>query len=140
MKTDPVDLREFAMHYTASWCSQDAASVAAFFAVEGTLVINHGAPAVGRRAITETVQSFMSAFPDLEVLMDEIVVLQGDLAAYHWTLTGTNTGPSGTGNRVRISGVENWQIGADGLIALSRGRFDGADYEKQLMHGVRKAV
>ena len=32
---------------------------------------------------------------------------RGDRTAFHWTLTGTNTG---TGNRVRISGYELWQI------------------------------
>ena len=29
---------------------------------------------------------------------------------FHWTLTGTNTGPGGTGKRVRISGYELWKI------------------------------
>ena len=31
--------REFATRYTAAWCSQDAASVAAFFAPGGSLNI-----------------------------------------------------------------------------------------------------
>ena len=54
----------------------------------------------------------------------------------HWTLTGTNTGPEGTGNRVRISGREEWQINAEGLVAESKGHFDAAEYERQLAHGV----
>lgn len=33
-----------------------------------------------------------------------------------WTLTGGNTGPSGTGKRVRISGYELWKIDNDGLL------------------------
>jgi len=49
---------------------------------------------------------------------------RGDHTAFHWTLTGTNTGPGGTGKRVRISGYELWQIGDDGLIAQSEGHFD----------------
>jgi hypothetical protein len=52
----------------------------------------------------------MTAFPDLEVVMDDILV-QGDNAVYHWTLSGTNTGPGGTGKRVRISRFEIWKLG-----------------------------
>ena len=55
---------------------------------------------------------------------------------YHWTLIGTNTGPEGTGNRVRISGFEEWTIGDDLLIAASLGHYDQAEYDRQLAHGV----
>jgi len=51
--------------------------------------------------------------------MDDIA-FNGDQTVYRWTLVGTNTGPGGTGKRVRISGFEEWRIGADGLIAESR--------------------
>ena len=67
-------LREFATEYTAAWCSQSAASVAAFFAEGGSLKINEGAPSVGRKAITEAAQSFMTAFPDMVVTMDGITL------------------------------------------------------------------
>jgi hypothetical protein len=56
----------------------------------------------------------------------------GDATAFHWTLIGTNNGPGGTGNRVRISGYELWKISDDGLIAESKGNFDAAEYERQL--------
>ena len=134
MTTEPAKLRELAQRYTAAWCSQNAASVAAFYSPNGSLSINGGAPAVGRSAITEAAQGFMSTFPDMQVLMDDLVV-QGEGARYHWTLRGTNTGPGGTGHKVRISGFEVWKIGADGLIAGSRGNFDSADYQRQLEHG-----
>lgn len=124
-------LKEFGKKYTAAWCSQNAASVAVFFAENGWLKINDGTPAVGRSAITASAQSFMTDFPDMVVAMDE-AVLQGDRAVYRWTLTGTNTGPGGTGRAVRIKGHEEWTIGADGLIAESRGQFDAAEYRRQL--------
>jgi predicted ester cyclase len=73
----------------------------------------------------------MTAFPDLQVLMNDIVI-EGEHAVYRWTLVGTNSGPKGTGKHVRISGFEAWQIGTDGLIAISDGHFDKADYERQL--------
>lgn len=126
-----------ARRYTSAWCSQEAARVAAFYSTDGSLSVNDGAPAVGRRAITEVVQSFMTAFPDLRVLIDG-VLLQGDRTEYRWTLIGTNTGAGGTGHRIRISGLELWQIGADGLIASSQGHFDAAEYHRQLQRGVQE--
>jgi uncharacterized protein (TIGR02246 family) len=132
---DLAQLREFAKRYTAAWCSHDAASVAAHYAPDGSLTINDGVPSVGRTAITEAAQTFMTAFPNMQVLMDD-VLMQGDRAEYHWTLIGTNTGPGGTGHRVRISGFEVWEIGEDGLIAESQGHFNSATYQRQLEHGV----
>lgn len=49
---------------------------------------------------------------------------------------GTNTGPGGTGQRVEISGYEQWTIGDEGLIEASLGHFDQAEYDRQLAHGV----
>ena len=135
MQTDPATLQNFAARYTAAWCSQDPTSVAECYAVTGSLTINGGTPAVGRNAIREVVRSFMAAFPDMRVIMDKLF-LHGDYAEYHWTLIGTNTGPGGTGHRVRVSGFELWQIGGDGLIVSSQGRFDAAEYRRQLEQGV----
>lgn len=128
---DATTLHDFARRYTAAWCSQDAASVAAFFGEQGSLTINAGAPAVGRAAITASAQGFMTAFPDMVVTMDSVGV-EGGTAIYRWTLTGTNTGPGGTGRKVRISGYEAWTLGADGLIARSLGHFDEAEFTRQL--------
>jgi uncharacterized protein (TIGR02246 family) len=131
---DLDELRELARRYTEAWCSQDPARVAAHYAPAGSLTINEGAPSVGRAAITEAAGSFMVAFPDMQVLMDDLR-LEGETAEYHWTLAGTNTGPGGTGHRIRISGFEEWTIGDDGLIAASLGHFDQAEYDRQREHG-----
>jgi uncharacterized protein (TIGR02246 family) len=104
MMLELAQLRDYANRYTAAWCSQNAPSVAAFFAPNGSLTVN-GALSIGRLAITEVAQGFMSAFPDLRLVMDNIF-MQGDRAVYHWTFTGTNKGPGGTGHRVRFSGFE----------------------------------
>ena len=125
------NMEEFAIRYTAAWCSRNPASVAAFFAENGSLKINDGAPSVGRAAITEAAQSFMTAFPDLVVEMNGLEYA-GQQYRYRWTLTGTNTGPGGSGRKVRISGYEEWTFGADGLIAASLGHFDAADYDRQI--------
>ncbi len=89
----------------------------------------------GRAAITEAAQSFMTAFPDLQVVLDEVSVA-GERSIFRWTLDGHNTGPGGTGAHVHISGYEEWRIGDDGLIAESFGHFDAADYRRQIEQGV----
>jgi uncharacterized protein (TIGR02246 family) len=126
------DLHDFARQYTEAWCSQDPGRVASFFAEDGSLTINQGLPSVGRTAIAAAARDFMDAFPDLVVSMDGLE-RDGDGYVYRWTLTGTNTGPGGNGNFVRISGYEEWALGADGLIARSLGHFDEADYQRQIV-------
>ena len=132
-----TDLRDFATRYTEAWCSQNAESVAAFFSPGGSLAINGGIPAVGRTEIAEAAQGFMTAFPDLKVYFDDLLEKHGKVI-YKWTLEGTNTGPGGTGNRVRISGFEEWRMGADRLVAESLGNFDATEYQRQVMHGVAR--
>jgi len=127
----PDRLLDFAQRYTSAWCSQDPERVAAFFAPGGSQTINGGTPAAGRAAIAEQARSYMAAFPDLQVSMDDLVA-RDDVVEYHWTLRGT----SSAGKRVEISGVEEWTFGDGGLIASSQGRYDQAEYERQLEHGV----
>src|SRR4051812_32994399 len=132
MTADPF--RQFATRYAAAWSSQNAASVAEFFSLTASLKINDADPAVGSTAIAAAAQRFMTAFPDMVVTMDAINV-EATRAVFRWTLTGTNSGPGGTGNHVQISGYEEWTIGPDGLIANSKGHFDEAEYRRQLKSG-----
>jgi len=134
MKFDAAYWREFTTRYTAAWCSNDPAKVAACYSPNGSLRVNDAAPAMGRSAIREVAQGFMAMFPDMVLTMDDLRA-DGDRAVYHWTLAGTNTGPGGSGKKVRIGGYEEWTIGADGLIAESLGHFDDGDFQRQLKSG-----
>jgi predicted ester cyclase len=125
------ELTRFAKRYAEAWCSQNPESVAAFHAENGSLSVNDGPPAVGRAAIAEIARGFMRDLPDMIVTFDKLEP-QSNATAFHWTLTGTNTGPGGTGKRLRISGYELGKIDKDGLIAESKGHFDSAEYERQL--------
>lgn len=125
-------LHDLAERYTAAWCSQNPDSVAAFFSPNGSLTVNDSAPAVGRDAIALVARSFMKAFPNLKVSMDDISV-SSKTAIYRWTLQGTYALPGGAGKHVRISGYEEWLIGGDGLILRSIGHFDDEDYARQLV-------
>lgn len=135
MPVDPIKLREFAEAYTAAWCSMDPDRVAAHHAADGSLAINGGTPAVGRDAIAATARGFYAALPDMQVYLDDLVI-DGSRVEYHWTFTGTNTGPGGTGNAVRVMGHEAWTIDDNGLIAASSGQYDAAEYARQLADGI----
>lgn len=129
------EMRDFGARYTAAWSSHDAVSVASFFSEDGSLKVNDADPAVGREAIAAIAASFVTAFPDFVLEMDSVRMEAGTVE-YHWTFSGTNTGPGGTGKVVRFSGYEEWTIGEDGLVAESKGHFDEAEYARQLEFGV----
>ena len=124
---DRQQIEQLAREYTAGWCSRDPTRVAAHYVTGGTIAINGGEPA----PITSVAESFIAAFPDIEVFMDDLVV-RDDLVEYHWTFTGTS---AETGKSVRIPGFEQWTIGADCLIAESRGHYDQVEYDRQLREG-----
>jgi hypothetical protein len=130
MAHDEARIGEFALSYTDAWCSHDPTKVADHFVPGGTIAINGGAPT----EVTEVARSFIDAFPDIQVMMDDVVVNDGTVE-YHWTFTGTNTGPGGTGKAVRITGLEEWTLGNDGLVIESRGSYDQDEYDRQLKHG-----
>jgi hypothetical protein len=124
----PDELRTLAEGYTAAWCGGDPARVASFYEEGGSLSVNGGAPAVGRPAVAEVARGFMTAFPDLRVVMDGLRVDDAG-ATYHWTLTGTH---AATGRAVRTGGREVWRVGEGGLIAESRGHYDEEEYRRQV--------
>ena len=127
MAHDRRQIEQLARDYTEAWCSRDPARVASHYAPGGTIAVNGGEPA----PIADVAQSFVAAFPDIEVFQDDLVVID-DVVEYHWTFTGTS---AETGRAVRIKGFEDWMIRPDGLIAASRGHYDQAEYERQLREG-----
>jgi hypothetical protein len=128
------DLEVFAKSYAQVWCSQRPNFVSSFFAEDAVLQINDGTPAEGTEAITNVAKGFMDAFPDMIVSLDSLTT-SSDKTKFYWTLTGTNNGRNGTGNKVKISGYEEWIINAEGLIQESKGYFDQDDYKRQLENG-----
>lgn len=125
-----TDRTDFATRYAAAWSGQDPVAFGAFYAESGSLVVN-GAASVGRAAIIETARSYMAAFPDMTVQLDSLRDESGT-TVFHWTWTGTNSGPGGTGRAVRLQGYECWTFGADGLLLRSDGHFDNDEYLRQL--------
>ena len=124
-------LCDLAVRCSAEWSPGDPEGMASCYEETGQQSINDGPPAIGRKALAEVAASFMEAFPDLQVSLDHLLVA-GGAAFFVWTLTGTNTGPGGTGRAVRVSGIEVWEMGELGLIRQSRGYYDAEEYNRQI--------
>ena len=75
-------------------------------------------PIRGLDALKSHFQFYRSAFPDIDMIIQE-TIMEGNKVVWHWTLTGTNTGPMGeapaTGKEVRLSGISIGRI-ADGKV------------------------
>ncbi len=133
MVPDPWQPRAFVERYNAASCSMDPAAWRLLRA-GGSLAINGGEPAVGRDASLQSRRA--STGPSRHAALLPRTHLGRDRIKYRWTFTGTNTGPGGTGNAVRVDGVESWTISEDGLIAASLGSYDAEEYARQLAEGV----
>jgi len=76
-------------------------------------------PIRGLDALKNHFQFYRSAFPDIDMIIQE-TIMEGDKIVWHWTLTGTNTGPMGeapaTGREVRLSGISIGRM-VDGKVA-----------------------
>jgi hypothetical protein len=124
------DRTGFATQYAAAWSGKDPVRFGQMYEENGSLIVN-GSASVGRAAIVETARSYMAAFPDMVVRMDSLREESG-VTVFHWTWTGTNRGPGGTGNSVNLTGYERWTFGPNGRLLTSDGHFDDAEYQRQL--------
>ena len=113
--------------YTAAWNSGSPEAVAEFFAPDGGIVINRGTPWTGRSGVAEMAAGFFADIPDLSLVCNGVHIA-GDHVLYRWTFTGTH---AGSGNPMRVSGWEEWDMTPDGKVASSRGWFDADDYARQ---------
>jgi len=127
MESDHERVRQVADAYTAAWNSGSADAVAEFYAPGGRIVINRGKPWEGRAGVAEMAAGFFADVPDLNLVCDGLRIA-GDHVVYLWTFTGTH---AATGNPLRVSGWEEWDIDVDQRVTSSRGWFDADDYARQ---------
>ncbi len=121
-------LNNFARDYAIAWSSGDPETVASFFAEDGQIVINRGAPIEGRDAITELASAFYADIPDLELRCD-MMRWAGAHAIFVWTLEGHH---AETGNPVVSRGWEEWDLHNGTEVKSSLRWFDAEDYQRQI--------
>lgn len=124
----PAEMERRAAAYAKAWSSNDPEGVASFYAEDGEIAINGGEALKGRAAIAEMAAGFYAEFPDLVVHLDECRVA-GRNALFAWTLEGHH---AETGNHVKVPGWEEWELTEGGEVAVSRGRFDAEEYDRQV--------
>ena len=127
MTVSLAEAEGLAREYTAAWNTGRPDAVAAFFAETGGIVINRGPLWQGRAGVAAMAAGFFADVPDLTLQCDG-VKLAGSHMLYLWTFTGTH---SGTGRALRITGWEEWELGADLLVTASRGWFDPEEWARQ---------
>jgi uncharacterized protein (TIGR02246 family) len=123
--------RAVAAAYTSAWNSGSPEAVASFYAQDGQIVINRGAPWAGRSGVADMAAGFFADVPDLRLTCDD-VRCAGSHVVYFWTFTGTH---SSTRNPLRVVGWEEWDLDDDMKVVASRGWYDADDYARQTTRG-----
>lgn len=128
MKPDANTARRIAQDHCTAWTNQTPDVVAERYAEQATMIMNHGEPMTSRSQIGDMAAGFMVDFPDLVLSLDTVLVANQHMV-YAWTFEGHH---KETGNHVRFSGWEEWDLDDDLNVIKSLGWYDGADYERQV--------
>lgn len=123
MTIDQNRMKKVADAYTAAWNSGSADAVAEFYAPDGRIVINRGQPWEGRAGVAAMAAGFYADVPDLHLTCDGLRAAD-DHVVYLWTYMGTDVR---TGQPVRVSGWEEWDVDEAFKVKSSRGWFPTAD-------------
>jgi steroid delta-isomerase-like uncharacterized protein len=95
---------------------------------------NASGPAVGPTAYKNQVASFVAGFPDLRIVVEEIIS-ENDKIVVSWILAGTHKGEflgiAPTNHKVSITGITIHQI-VDGKILDSQAAWDAISLFQQL--------
>jgi uncharacterized protein (TIGR02246 family) len=97
---DPQKVQRMAAEYTAAWNSKSSEAVASFYAEDGEIVINRGAPWIGRPRVKDMAAGFYADVPDMSLTCDDVRCSDGHVV-YVWTFTGHD---ATTGKPLKIRG------------------------------------
>ncbi|QGX96996.1 DUF1348 family protein [Roseovarius faecimaris] len=128
MTPDPQTSRQIAQAHCDAWSSRNPQAVADRYAKDATMSMNHGEPMTSQAEIADMAAGFMADFPDLVLTLDTVLVADRHMV-YAWTFEGHHTE---TGNHVKFSGWEEWDLDENLKVTKSLGWYDGADYERQV--------
>ncbi len=118
--TRSQDKTRLAADLFAAWNAHDPNRVAEFYApdYEGTDVSQAG-PQRGRQGIRQAVESYLRAFPDLQIKVEQ-TIWQDDQIAVAWTARGTHQGPimniPPTGRAAMIQGVSMFTLAGGQIV------------------------
>ncbi|WP_170689468.1 nuclear transport factor 2 family protein [Ruegeria faecimaris] len=128
MTPDVQTARRMAQDHCAAWTNRASGDVAGRYAEHTLMIMNGGEPMKSRTEIGDMAAGFMADFPDLVLNLDTVLVADHHMV-YAWTFEGHH---KETGNHVRFSGWEEWDLDDNLKVTKSLGWYDGADYERQV--------
>lgn len=128
MSFDQNYLHDLATRYVEAWNSRFPENVAACHAAGSRITINRGDSFVGHDELTAMAAGFYSDVPDY-CLRSDAIRAAGTHVIFMWTFAGHH---AETGNRLSVSGWEEWELDADMKITSSLGWFDEDDYQRQV--------
>lgn len=128
MTPDRETARSLAKDHCAAWTGRAPDLVASRYAENAVMIMNGGDPLTGPSDIGSMAAGFMADFPDLVLTLDSVLVADHHMI-YAWTFDGHH---KETGNKVRFSGWEEWDLDDDLKVIKSLGWYDSADYERQV--------
>lgn len=110
-----------------AWRQHDAQALAADYAPDAVGESPMSGKLVGRDRIREVFEAWFTAFPDIVMKTDEVLV-DGNRAVRFFTVTGTQAAPFGgvpsSGRRVNISGAWLYTLDDGGRIVHDRRVYD----------------
>lgn len=115
--TDPN--KQLVIELVELWNTHDPERIAARYSDDcRVLDVAIAQPLIGRDAVQRMFAAYYQAFPDLRLILDDIIV-EGDRVALFWTAQGTHQGTilhiPASGRRVSAKGV-NRLVLRDGLV------------------------
>lgn len=133
------DIEELLEQHKAAFKRRDVEALADNHAPDGTFESPAHGLVHGRPGILSVYRYWFSAFPDLDLTWDSVII-DGARAAFFWTLTGTTAGPffgvTKPGMRVTMVGAADYRF-AQGYITTARHVYDFSGVLLQV--GVLKA-
>ena len=103
------------------WNQGDPAAIDEFYAAD--IVVHQAAPGTpaGIEGVRHTVGGFRAAVPDLQYDVEELIV-DGDMAAIRWSMTGTQEGEfrgtPATGEKMTMSGISMVRLAGDKIAEI----------------------
>jgi steroid delta-isomerase-like uncharacterized protein len=131
--TAPPTVQALIDDYSAAWASHDPDRIASLHAEDGIFQLHSGdaGPVEGRGAIRDAFAVFLTQFPDLEFVEQELHPADWGWAV-RWTMSGTLAVPFEVGEKtaepggsISIDAVDLITV-ADGLIAAKHTYLDWA--------------
>jgi hypothetical protein len=92
--------------------------VAAHYVPGGSTAINGGEPT----QIAEVAEAFIAAFPDIEVVMDDLVLRDEGSVEYRWTFTGTSGDGVSSIRSPKVANRSRESLRRESLTPFSRQR------------------